>query len=525
VQKKRGGRPNGLPPEADPRFRVIFEQSPIGIILYDRDGRVTAINRSALEIFGVEDESAVRNIPLFREPNLPAGVAERLQAGESVPLTLSYDFDAVRAQEFYPTTKSGIIVLEGFFTPLGATGRHAGFLLQVQDITAATEDRRARENALREAERHRREQAGLLAGARAVLVNRDFRAAAREIFSTCKELLGAAAGYVALVSTDGRRNDLVAADVGGAGCGVDAGLAMPVHGLYERAYRSGAAVWENDFSPSGAPSRLPQGHVALENVLFAPLVIDGATLGMFGFANKAGGFGPPEAKLAAAFGELAAIALMNSRSQLQIERSLREKDVLLREIHHRVKNNLQVVTSLLTLQEERLRDEESRQVLRQLMDRIRSMSLIHERLLSAGDLACIRMQGYCTELLGHLMQSYGADPARIVAEVSAGDLELDIDTAVTCGLIVNELVSNSLKHAFRDGRAGAVSVRFERRAAGALALAVSDTGPGFPAAPPPEGHGTTGIQLVGVLCEQLGGRAELTGDAGMRFQVLFAPRG
>lgn len=160
-------------------------------------------------MFGIAREDGIRNIPLFQEPNLPAGVAERLRAGESVRFTAPYDFDSVEKTRFYRTTRSGTIVVEALFTPLRTAGNLSGFLLQVQDVSARIRDRSALESALEETERLRREAAGLLAGARAVLLNRDFTAAAGKIFQVCKELVGAEAGYVALLSQDGTLNELV----------------------------------------------------------------------------------------------------------------------------------------------------------------------------------------------------------------------------------------------------------------------------------------------------------------------------
>ncbi len=525
VQSLGPRNPENRCSNVDPRFRAIFEQSPIGIVIYDPEGRITAINPSALEMFGIAREEDARNLSLFQEPNLPPGVADRLKAGESVRLTVPYRFDLVRAQGFYTTTKSGVIILEAYFTSLGTNGQPAGFLLQVQDITAAAVDRSTREAALQIAERLRRETAGLLAGARAVLVSSDFATAARKIFAVCRELLHAAGGFVALLTEDGTRSELAFMDAGELSCLMDPALPMPVRGMREEAFRTGRPVWENDFAGSAHAAWLPAGHAPLQNVLFAPLVIEGTTVGIFGLANRPGGFQQRDAELAAALGELAAMALMKDKAARQIERSLQEKDVLLREIHHRVKNNLQVVISLLSIQGERLRDEQARRVFRESLDRIRSMALIHERLVNSGDLARIRMQDYFGELLGHLLQSYGVGPEQVRTEIAAGELVLDIDSAVTCGLIVNELASNSLKHAFPGGRDGEIAVRLEQWGPGGVALLVSDSGVGFPAELPPSDHGTTGIQLIKVLCEQLGGVAELSGERGMRFQVVFTPRG
>ncbi|MGQ9552557.1 MAG: PAS domain S-box protein [Anaerolineae bacterium] len=173
----------------------------------------------------------------------------------------------------------------------------------------------AREAELGEEVRLRRaEVAALVEGARAILRQRQFEPTARAIFDACKRLTGATAGYVALLSKDGSENEVLFLDSGGLPCAVDPSLPMPIRGLRAEAYRSGTAVYENNFACSEWVQFMPEGHAPLHNVMFAPLMIGGQTVGLIGLANKPGGFSERDAELATAFGELAAVALQNSRS-------------------------------------------------------------------------------------------------------------------------------------------------------------------------------------------------------------------
>lgn len=170
-----------------------------------------------------------------------------------------------------------------------------------------------------EVERHRAETAALLKGCRAVLEYREFEDAARAIFDACRGLIGATAGYVALLSADGSEHEVLFLDSGGLPCTVDPALPMPIRGLRADAYRAGQAAYDNDFAKSEWMQYLPEGHVTLDNVLFAPLNLDGRTVGLIGLANKPGGFTDGDARMGTAFGELAAVALRNSRTLAALE--------------------------------------------------------------------------------------------------------------------------------------------------------------------------------------------------------------
>ncbi len=157
------------------------------------------------------------------------------------------------------------------------------------------------------------EMKALLASSRAVFHCHDFEEAAGEIFTSCKGLIGATAGYVALMTADGTENDVVYLDSGGRDCLVDPDLPMPIRELREAACRTGKAVYENNFWQSEWKEFLPPGHVILENVLFAPLLLEEKTVGLLGLGNKPGGFTDHDARRATSFGEHGAVALRKFR--------------------------------------------------------------------------------------------------------------------------------------------------------------------------------------------------------------------
>jgi len=218
----------------------------------------------------------------------------------------------------------------------------------------------------------------------------------------------------------------------------------------------------------------------------------------------------------------ARVVTKERRAEEQIKRSLQEKEVMLREIHHRVKNNLQVVSSLLNMQARNARDKDTIEILSEARDRIRTMSLIHSQLCGSSDLAEINMKGFVDLLLGQLLQSYPVGDTRIAHVVRVDDYPFPISTAVPVGLIVNELLSNAFKHAF-DGRGeGKIEVRLTASEGGMTNLTVSDDGVGLPLEFDINESKTLGLRLVKILAEdQLQGTLEVTGDGGATFEIEF----
>ncbi len=206
--------------------------------------------------------------------------------------------------------------------------------------------------------------------------------------------------------------------------------------------------------------------------------------------------------------------------ETRLRTSLKEKDVLLKEVHHRVKNSLQIVSSLLNLQMRQITSTEALELLRESQTRIRSIALLHEKLYQSPSLARVDIPGYLRGVATGLMGTYGVRD-QVVLSVGAEDLRLGMDAAISCGLIVNELLSNALKHAFPGGRRGTVEVAL-RREGEEIVLEVADDGVGFPRDLDFHDPGTLGLKLVCMLTEQIRGTVELGRGEGTRFVVRFA---
>jgi PAS domain S-box-containing protein len=203
--------------------------------------------------------------------------------------------------------------------------------------------------------------------------------------------------------------------------------------------------------------------------------------------------------------------------------SLREKELLLQEVHHRVKNNLQIICSLINLQLDK--EGESSAMAAALIEietRIRSISLVHELLYQSDDFARVDFPSYVRQLVDYLAEAYAVDRRRVRIEVSAGEESLPIDKAIPCGLILNELVVNALKHAFPDGRSGRIGVAVGRASEGAAFIEVADDGVGPEREETRErGRVSIGLSLVQNLASQLGGRVETSDGVGVAIRVVF----
>jgi PAS domain S-box-containing protein len=206
----------------------------------------------------------------------------------------------------------------------------------------------------------------------------------------------------------------------------------------------------------------------------------------------------------------------------RIRASLREKDALLKEIHHRVKNNLQVVSSLLGLQSRVVSDPETRKMFQESQNRIHSMALLHESLYQSHSLSQINFPEYIRQLAAHLFHSYGVAADRIHLRTDLDNLLLHLDAAMPCGLIINELVSNSLKYAFPDGRKGEIRIELREYADRTARLVVADNGVGLTADVDWVNTRSLGLRLVRTLAQQLNAKIEVNSSAGMEVRLAFA---
>ncbi|RJR19249.1 MAG: HAMP domain-containing protein [Nitrospiraceae bacterium] len=220
-----------------------------------------------------------------------------------------------------------------------------------------------------------------------------------------------------------------------------------------------------------------------------------------------------------------AIGIQRKLAEQHIEASLVEKEVLLREIHHRVKNNMQVISSLLNFQTRYVNDKQFITILNESQNRIKSMALIHEKLYRSSDLANVDFNDYITNLSHDLFKFYGVDTDRITLKLDLQRIAFEIDTAIPCGLLVNELLTNSLKHAFPDGRRGEIHIILREKNADKgshYEMTVSDNGIGIPADLDITKTKSLGLQLIHTLSEhQLQGRLDLDRSNGTTFHITF----
>jgi len=210
------------------------------------------------------------------------------------------------------------------------------------------------------------------------------------------------------------------------------------------------------------------------------------------------------------------------QAEEKIKASLKEKELLLQEIHHRVKNNLQVISSLLKLQSEYIEDKQAFQMFKDSQNRIKSMALIHEKLYKSKDLAEIDFKIYINDLAYELFRSYEIDPSKIALRMDVKDISLRIDVAIPCGLIINELISNSLKYAFPQGREGGIKIALRSINKNKIELKVKDNGIGLPEDFDFRKTKSLGLHIVTILVEdQLDGKIELNRAGGTEFKITF----
>ncbi len=200
--------------------------------------------------------------------------------------------------------------------------------------------------------------------------------------------------------------------------------------------------------------------------------------------------------------------------------SLHEKEVLLKEVHHRVKNNLQIISALLSLQSSYITDEDIIKIFRDSQNRIKSMALVHENLYRSKDLDKVDFNEYIKQLVSNLSQSYGDLAGKIDFKVNSENVFLNINTAIPCGMIINELVSNSLKHAFPDGRRGEVCIDLSSEDDG-FRLVVSDNGIGIKGGLNIKESKTLGFRLIDTLVKQIDGKMSLDATNGTRCEIHF----
>ncbi len=207
-------------------------------------------------------------------------------------------------------------------------------------------------------------------------------------------------------------------------------------------------------------------------------------------------------------------------AEQKIRSSLKEKEMLLQEIHHRVKNNLQVISSLLRLQSRYIKDQDSIDIFKETQNRVRTIAILHEKMYQSNP-AKIKFDEYVKILTEDLLYFYELDNSNIKMELNIQDITFNIETAIPCGLIIDEIVSNSLKYAFTNGRNGLIKVELQSNDENKFYLMISDNGIGIPDRIDLKNANTFGMQLINYLTQQLKGTIEIDRSHGTKFKLLF----
>jgi PAS domain S-box-containing protein len=267
------------------------------------------------------------------------------------------------------------------------------------------------------------------------------------------------------------------------------------------------------------------------NLVYAPLVVRGRATGVLGAVNrKEGDFDRQDMEFLQMVAHTVALAVENARvmeelrnAREELTQSLAEKEMMLQEIHHRVKNNMQIIISMLNLQQGSLEDQAAKSALSDCQERLGAMALVHETVHQSGEMGEVDLREYVRVLANGLFRAYAAD-REVEMEITAEPVVIGLDDAVPLGLAVNELVTNCFRHAFSQG-AGKIILQARLAADGRLELVVADDGPGLPPEVERGAHPGLGLFLVrGLVENQLGGSLEASSAGGARFVVRFTPK-
>ncbi|MBP7737266.1 MAG: PAS domain S-box protein [Spirochaetes bacterium] len=292
-------------------------------------------------------------------------------------------------------------------------------------------------------------------------------------------------------------------------------------GLWGHSLNTRQAFFTN--SPSDHPSWAvpPAGHPSIKRFLSVPVLFYSELVGQIALANAARDYNDNDIITVRRLGSLFAMAINRIRNENRLMQSLHEKEVLIKELHHRVKNNMQVISSLLGLQSRKVDDEKYRKYFEESQNRIHAMAMVHEKLYRADDMARVNFAEYINELARHLFYSYNINRQTVRLTIDVRDIFLGIDMAVPCAMIINELVTNAIKHAFPGGRSGELSVALVNTEDGKYHLTVSDNGVGLPEGVDINAMNTLGLQIVHSLTKQVRGVLTLDGTRGTRIDIIF----
>jgi len=492
--------------ESERRIREVTEALPVVVYETDETGRFTFVNATAFDVFSYTKEEIEAGMSIFQmiaptDRERARTVFHRRVGGEDVGRI-----------EYTGLRKDG-----GMFPILvrAVQMRRDGAVIGVRGIIVDfTEQKRAEESVKEYTHTIETLNHIMTEGNRAT----DVQSFAKTVTDLALELLHFDVGTIHLIDYDARCANLCYV-TGLPDIAVEAIKGIPLdEALYARVLVEGRPLFVDGHEALRVPHAAELG---LKSLAVVPLYRYDKRIGALNVGSfTRHTFSQAEQELLIAIGNEAGVVIAKLQADELIRTTLKERETLLKEIHHRVKNNMQVISSLLSLQAAQATEPETIDMFSESQRRIRSMALIHEKLYRSGSLAEIDFGDYVESLVGELLRMYNVPLGVITTTVEIENVQLGVDAAIPCALIINELVSNSLRYAFPDGRTGGVTVALQRSNE-AYTLTVADDGVGFPADVDFRATDSLGMQLVVTLVNQLEGTIELNRENGTAFVISF----
>ena len=492
--------------ESEQRIRELTDTLPVVVYETDETGRFAFVNATAFDLFGYTKEEIEAGMSIFQMITDPdqeraRAVFHRRVGGEDVG---RIEYTGLRKDgSTFPIVIRAVLMRRD-----GAVIGVRGVILDVTERKRAEEKVKERTHTIETLNRIMTE------GNKAT----DVQSFAKTVTDLALELLHFDVGTIHLIDYDARCANLCYV-TGLPDIAVEAIKGIPLdEALYARVLVEGRPLFVDGHEALRVPHAAELG---LKSLAVVPLYRYDKRIGALNVGSfTRHTFSQAEQELLIAIGNEAGVVIAKLQADELIRTTLKERETLLKEIHHRVKNNMQVISSLLSLQAAQATEPETIDMFSESQRRIRSMALIHEKLYRSGSLAEIDFGDYVESLVGELLRMYNVPVGAITITTDIENVQLGVDTAIPCALIINELVSNSLKYAFPDGRTGGVTVALKRENE-AYTLTVADDGVGFPADVDFRATDSLGMQLVVTLVNQLEGTIDLSRENGTAFVISF----
>jgi PAS domain S-box-containing protein len=508
--------------KSEERFRTLVENAPDAIIV-ETDGKIVYLNSAALSLLDTKNQAEL----------LETYLIDSVRA-DYHPIISSYQQILDNNRRSIPLTEAVFLTANGMQVNVELSavpfiyGDSPGSLFFVRDITRrrTTEDRLEWESLIN--------HAFALLSEQIITQDISIHDLAFIILKYARLLTDSEIGYVSEIDhitgenkchcVDGRNDETCGKDLEPNKFHMNIEPDGSYSHLWGFSLNAREGFFSNDPSSHKASAGLSNSHMHIKAFLSMPAIFANELLGQIFLANPRRPYNNDHLGIIKRLAELYAIAIHRIRTEDHLRMSLSEKELLLKEVHHRVKNNMQVIVSMLSLQQMKIEDATFKKVFLDSQNRIYTMALIHEKLYRSMDFAHIDIGQYITDLSHHLYDAYNADPAQLKLDIHAADIKLSIDVALPLAQIVNELLSNSLKHAFPNNMRGEISIHLSLKEGDEYQLAVHDNGVGIPDDYEDRKTRSLGMEIVQALVKQLEGSLRLDRNCGTSFIISFRIR-